>query len=139
MIDSNLATIVLIGFLLVFGIIIPILDKIPFVRSFISFRWLIIVIYSSMALGAIIDFDHLDDSVRFVVVLGGILLSALLVIIRSLEKAAINEWHLPHTRAKISKGDVEASLSVCPKAEVEPIVVDPEIDKALNEENHISK
>ena len=86
-----------------------------------------------MALGAIIDFEHLDNSVRFVVVLAGILLSALLVIIRSLEKAAANDWHLPHTRAKISKGDVEASLSVCPEAEVEPIIVNPEIEKALNE------
>ena len=138
MIDSKSATIVLICFLIVFGIIIPILDKIPFVRSFISFRWLIIVIYSSMALGAILDFDHLDDTVRFVVVLGGILLSALLVIIRSLEKAAVNRWHLPHTRAKVRKGDVAASLSVCPKIEEDDIVVDPEIDKVLNEENHIS-
>lgn len=91
-----------------------------------------------MALGAILDFDHLDDSVRFVVVLGGILLSALLVIIRSLEKAAVNRWHLPHTRAKVRKGDVAASLSVCPKIEEDDIVVDPEIDKVLNEENHIS-
>lgn len=139
MIDPNLATTILISFLIIFSIVIPILDKIPFVRSFISFRWLIVVIYSSMALGVIIDFKHLDSSVRLVVVIGGILLSALLVVIRSVEKAAANRWHLPHTRAKIRKGDVAASLSVCPKIEEDDIVVDPEIDKALNEENYISK
>lgn len=139
MINPNLATTILISFLVIFSIVIPILDKIPFIRSFISFRWLIVVIYSSMALGVIIDFKHLDSSVRLVVVIGGILLSALLVVIRSLEKAATNRWHLPHTRAKVRKGDVAASLSVCPKIEEDDIVVDPEIDKALNEDNYISK
>lgn len=133
MIDSYSATVIIIAFLVTFGFIVPILDKIPVIRSFISFRWLIIVIYSAMALGAILDFSHLDNSIRFVVVLGGIILSALLVIIRSLEKMAMNHWSLPRARAKVSKGDIQASLSVLPQQEdIDPIEVDNNIERVLN-------
>lgn len=131
MIDSYTATGVLAGFLLVFGIIIPILDRIPHVRSFISFRWILVVVYSAMALGVIIDFGHLDTSIRFITILGGIILSAILIIVRSFEKALYNNWHIPHTRARVSKGDVEASLSVCP--EIEKIDPTPDIEDALND------
>ena len=87
MIDSYAATTVIIGFLVTFGLLLPILDKIPKIRSIISFRWTLVVIYSAMCLGVIIDFEHLDNAVRFLVVLGGILLSAIFVFVRSYEKA----------------------------------------------------
>ena len=115
MIDSYTATYVIVGFLLIFGVLFPILDKIPKVKNVVSFRWTIVVIYSAMCLGVIIDFGHLDTSVRFAVVIGGILLSALFMVVRSREKAAINGWQLPHTRTSIKHGDIQAELSVSPK------------------------
>lgn len=115
MIDSYTATYVLAGFLVIFGVLLPIVDKIPKVKSVVSFRWTIVVIYSAMCLGVIIDFGHLDTSVRFAVVIGGILLSALFMVVRSREKAAINGWQLPHTRTSIKHGDIQAELSVSPK------------------------
>lgn len=115
MIDSYTATYVLAGFLIIFGIILPILDRIPKVKDFISFRWTIVVVYSAMCIGVIIDFNHLDTSVRFAVVIGGIVLSAIFLLVRSLEKAMINRWKFPRMRGKVQKGNIQAELSVNPK------------------------
>lgn len=118
MIDSYTATYVIIGFLIIFGILIPILDKIPKIKNFVSFRWTLVIVYSALCIGVIIDFEHLDNSVRFAVVIGGIILAGLFVLVRSIEKAFINNWHLPRTRASISKGDIQADISVNPKTRV---------------------
>lgn len=115
MIDSYTATSVIVGFLVIFGVLLPILDKIPKIRDIVSFRWTVVVIYSALSIGVIIDFAHLDTSVRFSVVIGGIVLSAIFLIVRSIEKAALNDWHLPRTRASVKKGDIQAELSVHPK------------------------
>ena len=117
MIDSYMATIVLLSFLFIFGILLPILDKAPVIKDFISFRWTIVVIYSALCIGVIIDFNHLDTSVRFAVVIGGIILAALFLIVRSLEKAAVNRWKFPRMRGKVQKGNIQAELSVNPKIE----------------------
>ena len=115
MIDSYTATSVLIGFLIIFGVLLPIVDKIPKIRSIVSFRWTVVVIYSAMCLGVIIDFEHLDTEVRFLVVLGGIVLSAIFLFVRSYEKASINDWKIPHVRSSLQKGDIQAELSVSSK------------------------
>lgn len=115
MIDSYTATLIIVSFLVVFGVFIPILDKLPKVKSIVSFRWTLVVIYSAMCLGVIIDFEHLDTSVRFLVVLGGIILSAIFVFVRSYEKANVNNWKIPHARASLSKGDLQAELSLSSK------------------------
>ncbi len=115
MIDSYTATLIIVSFLVVFGVFIPILDKLPKIKSIISFRWTLVVIYSAMCLGVIIDFEHLDTSVRFLVVLGGIILSAIFVFVRSYEKASVNHWKIPHARASLSKGDLQAELSLSSK------------------------
>lgn len=114
MIDSYMATYVLVGFLLIFGLLLPILDKVPFIKDFISLRWTLVVIYSAMCLGVIIDFTHLDTSVRFAVVVGGIVLSAIFLLVRSLEKAAVHRWKIPVVSTKVSKGDLSGEISLSP-------------------------
>lgn len=139
MIDSYMATIVLLSFLFIFGILLPILDKAPVIKDFISFRWTIVVIYSALCIGVIIDFDHLDTSVRFAVVIGGIILAALFLIVRSLEKAAVNRWKFPRMRGKVQKGNIQAELSVNPKIEQ---TSSEEISKVVlnkNEEAHFEE
>lgn len=137
MIDSYMATVVLLSFLFIFGIILPILDKAPVIKDFISFRWTIVVIYSALCIGVIIDFDHLDTSVRFAVVIGGIVLAALFLIVRSLEKAAVNRWKFPRMRGKVQKGNIQAELSVNPKIEQTPS--QDEISKVvLNKSDDVS-
>lgn len=117
MVDSYTATYVLVGFLVIFGVLIPILDKIPKIKDVISFRWTLVVIYSALCIGVIIDFEHLDTSVRFATVIGGIVLAAIFLLVRSLEKAAVNRWKFPRLRGKVQKGNVHAELSVNPRLE----------------------
>lgn len=117
MIDSYTATSVIVGFLLIFGLVLPILDRIPKIKDFISFRWILVVVYLSLSIGVIIDFGHLDTSVRFAVVVGGIILSSLFLLVRSLEKAAVNKWKLPRVRGKVQKGNISGELSVSSKLE----------------------
>ena len=119
MIDSYDATFVVVSFVILFGVILPILGRIPYVRDFVSLRWSIVVVYSAFCLGVIIDFGHLDTSVRLTVVIGGIILSALFLIIRSYEKAAIHHWGFPNLRGQITHGDTAVGLSITPKLEVE--------------------
>jgi hypothetical protein len=118
MIDSYTATYVLVGFLIIFGVILPIFDKLPKIKDFISLRWTIIVIYSAMCIGVIIDFNHLDTSVRFAVVVGGIVLSAIFLLVRSLEKAAVNKWKYPRIRGAIKRGDTQAEISLAEKSQI---------------------
>lgn len=115
MIDSYTATIIIISFLVVCGIILPILDKIPVIKNIISLRWTLVVIYSSLCLGVIINFSHLDTSVRLAVIIGGVIISVLFIFVRSLEKAAVNKWKFPRVRTKVQKGDVSGELSVSSK------------------------
>ena len=115
MIDSYTATYVIITFLFILCIILPILEHIPKIKDFISLRWILVAIYSAMCLGVILDFSHLDNSVRFAVVVGGIVLSAIFLLVRSIDKAITNNWNIPKIRSKLSKGDVQAELSVNPK------------------------
>jgi cytochrome c oxidase subunit IV len=120
MIDSISATYVIIGFLVIFGIILPILDKVPKIKNFVSLRWTLVVIYSALCVGVVIDFEHLDNTVRFAIVIGGIILAGLFVLVRSIEKAS-NNWGLPHLRTTLKKGDISAELSLNSKIEKERI------------------
>lgn len=117
MVDSYTATSVVIIFLVVFCVLIPILERLQKIREFISLRWMLVVVYSAMCLGVLIDFSHLDNSVRFTVVIGGIVLSAIFLLVRSIEKAMFNNWKMPRFRSKLSKGDVQAELSFNTKLE----------------------
>ncbi len=130
MVDSYTATSVLLGFLVIFGVIMPILDNIPKVRNVVSLRWTLVIIYSAMCLGVILDFGHLDTSVRMAVVIGGILLSFIFIIVRSFEKFMYNHWTLPRTEAKLSHKDTSAELVVS------PVIIKEEIrdDKAEDKE-----
>lgn len=139
MIDSYTATTVLIGFLIIFGVLLPILDKLPKIKDVISLRWTIVVIYSALCIGVIIDFDHLDTSVRFAVVIGGIILSAIFLLVRSLEKAAVNRWKFPRFRGRVQKGNINAELSVNPKLENTSIPPSDSIDNLPVPKSHTSK
>jgi len=136
MVDSYTATSVLVGFLLIFGVLLPILDKIPKVREVISLRWTVVVIYSALCIGVIIDFEHLDTSVRFATVVGGLFLAAIFLLVRSLEKAAVNRWKYPRIRGKVQKGNAQAELSVSPK--LDNTVVPQQKDSIKTRQEEIS-
>lgn len=141
MIDSYTATYVIITFLFILCIIIPILEHMPKIKDFISLRWILVAIYSAMCLGVILDFSHLDNSVRFAVVVGGIVLSAIYLLVRSIEKAITNNWNIPKIRSKLSKGDVQAELSVNPKLDPSHLQINAIEDNDYSiriDDNHIN-
>ena len=133
MIDSYIATYILVGFLVIFGMLLPIIEKLPKIRNVVSLRWTLVVIYSAMCLGVILDFSHLDTSVRLAVIVGGILLSAIFVIVRSVEKFTYYHWKFPHTEAKVSHKDTKAEICIIPDSEDEkPVTITTKEDDSNN-------
>lgn len=90
--SETATTIVLIGFLVVTGVVVPICGVSEKIREVISLRWLVIVTILSLTLGAAIDFDHLDDASRLAVIIGGMVIGGLFVLLRTYEKCKAKGW-----------------------------------------------
>lgn len=112
MIDPFTATVIIIGFIIIFGIIIPILDNTKMFGRFVSLRWCIVVTFVAMFVGCLIDFKQLDDSVRLAVVFGALIVGGIFIIIRTWEKAASNGWSLGIKKIEVSKGNARATVDV---------------------------
>jgi CDP-diglyceride synthetase len=113
MIEPYSATTIIIGFLIIFGILIPIIGNIPKIRNIISYRYLIIVCFLACMLGVIINFSELDTSVRLAVIIGSIILCSVFILVRSLEKWMYNGWSLSKDlKAIVQKGDAKAEIEI---------------------------
>lgn len=89
MIEPNFATIVILGVGLLLIVIIPLLDGSERFSKFISLRYTLVAVCLLMALGCILDFSHLSDKSRDIILLGSLILVGLFVTVRSLEKMKI--------------------------------------------------
>ena len=108
MLSPNIATIIIVSFLVVFGIIMPILNrKLP---KFVSYRWCVVVVVLALLIGAVLDFDALSDEVRYALIVGALVISGGYILLRTVEKALANGW-LRGMRLDVRKGDASASLS----------------------------
>lgn len=68
MIPAAACTAIVIAFILIFGVIIPILNKkIP---DYVSYRWCVVVVVLSLAVGVTIDFGELSESSRGTILTG---------------------------------------------------------------------
>lgn len=112
MISPELALFTIISFLVIFGVILPIVDRIPSFSKFISFRWCLVVAFTSVLIGVIVDFSHLSDAVRLAVVIGVLVIGGIYILFRSLEKMMANGWSLGVTNIEVSKGDVRANIKM---------------------------
>ena len=108
MIDPSFATIVLISFILVFGVLVPILNKAT--PKYVSYRWCVIVVVLALLIGAVIDFEVLSEDARHVILLGGLIVVGGYVLLRTLEKILANGW-IKGAKLEVSKGDMSATLS----------------------------
>lgn len=107
MISPVAATIILIIFLVLFGVIMPIVNiKFP---EYISFRWLCIVVILALLIGAVIDFAGLNDDARYLVLLSGFIIICLYIILRTLEKLSYNRNEI---RLKLKHGNSEGSITL---------------------------
>lgn len=104
MVTPTFATIVIVAFLVVFGIIMPILNK-KFPK-FISYRWSVVVVILALLLGAILDFDALSENVRHCLLVGGLVIVGGYVLLRTVEKALANGW-LRGAEIEAEKGDIK--------------------------------
>lgn len=114
MISPGIATIIIIAFILLFGVGVPILNVKA--KKFISYRWCVVVVVLSLLIGAVIDFDVLSEDTRKTVILGGLIIGGLYVVLRTAEKVLSKGW-LNGTKLKAKKGDAEIELSSDTKKE----------------------
>ena len=104
MVEPSIATVVIVAFLIVFGIIMPILNK-KFPK-FISYRWSVIVVILALLIGAVIDFDALTENVRYALILGALIIAGGYILLRTIEKALANGW-LRGAEIEAEKGDIK--------------------------------
>lgn len=109
MIEPSFATLIMLvlGLLLLFAI--PLLDASKRFGKFISLRYTLIVITTIMAVGCVLDFNHLNESSRNIALAGGLSLIGLFVIVRSLEKCKLGARTF---ELEIHKGDCGASAKL---------------------------
>lgn len=107
------ATAIILAFLLVFGILVPIVGIIPKVKEIISLRYLTLVVWLACTIGIIVNFSELSDSVKLSVVISTAIMSGIFVIARSIEKWLYNGWSFNREiKASVSKGDAKAEIEI---------------------------
>lgn len=108
MIEATPATLIVMAFILVFGIGVPILNvKFP---KFISYRWSVVVVAAALVIGATVDFKELPHDARKIILMGGFIILGAYVALRSIEKVLANGW-LQGARIEAHKGDMGVTIS----------------------------
>jgi hypothetical protein len=108
MIDPVWATVIIIAFIIIFGVGIPVLNIKA--SKFVSYRWCVVVVVLALLVGATIDFEVLSDESRKIILLGGIIIAGLYVVLRTIEKVLSKGW-LKGASIEAKKGDIEVKLS----------------------------
>ena len=109
MLEPNLATAILLALCILLLIIIPILDGSKKFSKYISLRYTLVAITLIMSLGCVLDFSHLAESSRNIVLYGGLILVGLFVIVRSIEKMKLGGKSIEFS---IEKGDAKAKATI---------------------------
>ena len=116
MISPTFATIIIVSFIIIFGVGVPILNrKAP---KYMSYRWCVVVVILALLIGAVIDFDVLSDDARRIVLIGGLAIGGGYVLLRTIEKVLANGW-LRGATLEASKGDMSVKLTSESKEEKE--------------------
>ena len=112
MIDAYTTTAIMLAFIILYGIVLPLLDKSKRFGRFISLRLAVLVVFLSMSVGVVLDFSHLENDLRLVIVVGTLIIGGIYVMIRTWEKAAANGWGLGIRKIEASKGDARVTVDV---------------------------
>lgn len=108
MISPTPAVLIVVGFILIFGVAVPVLDKKA--PKYISYRWCVVVVLLALLIGAVVDFGDLSDTARQIVLVGGLVVSGLYVLLRTIEKALANGW-LNGAQIEAKKGDISLKVT----------------------------
>ena len=109
MIEPSIATILVCVFALFLLIIIPILDGSKRFGKFISLRYTVTAVMISMMLGCVLDFSHLVESSRNIVLYGAIVISGIFIIVRTLDKIKLGGKHI---EISAEKGDAKITTTI---------------------------
>lgn len=126
MLTPELAAIILLVVSALLLIVIPMLDGSKKFSRYISLRYTLVAVSLIMALGCVLDFSHLAESSRNIVLMGGLILVGVFVAVRSLEKMKLGGKTI---EVSVQKGDAKASATL--HGENSPA---PENDKPANGE-----
>lgn len=111
MITPTAATITMIGLAIFLLIIIPILDSHKTLGKYISLRYTLVTVFVITGIGCVLDFSHLVESSRNIVLMGSSVLVGIFVVVRTLEKTKLGS----KINLKAKKGDAEVSAEIDPK------------------------
>lgn len=109
MLTPTVAAVILLVACIVLLVIIPMLDGSKRFHKFISLRYTLVALTLIMALGCILDFSHLSESSRNIVLMGGIILVGVFVLVRSLEKMKLGSKVIDITA---EKGDMKVAAKI---------------------------
>ena len=147
MITPDLAIWILAGLSLLLLIIIPLLDSTKKFSSIISMRWTCTAVILILMVAVIVDFEHLNDETRNLILTGGLVLVGSFILLRSVEKVISNGWLKGmNIRGSIEKGGVKATVDLSNKnidakvdakalAEIKEEVKEEEIPEVVEEDN----
>ena len=107
MISPELATIILVVFIVLFGIAVPIINTVA--PRFVSYWWCAIVVVLAILIGAVVDFNELHDDARHVILTWGLAIVGGYIVLRTAEKALANGW-LRGAKIEASKGDMNVKI-----------------------------
>lgn len=114
MLTPTLAAIILLVTSVLLLMIIPLLDGSKRFAKYISLRYTLVALSLVMALGCVLDFSHLAESSRNIVLTGGLILVGLFVVVRSLEKLKLGNKVIEFSA---EKGDIKLDAKVQNKPE----------------------
>lgn len=118
MVTATLAVWILVGLAVVLAIVIPVLDSVKPLSSFISLRWTCVAIILLIMVGVIINFNTLSDSTRDIALTGGLIIVGVFIVLRTIEKVLYNGWlRGVNLKAEVSKGDIKGSVDLSSKEE----------------------
>ena len=113
MANTTLALSVLAGLALILALIIPLLNAIPKLSSFISLRWSCVSVILLVMVGVVIDFEPLADTTRDIALKGGLIIVAAFIILRTVEKILANGWLKGmNIKGTVTKGDIVATVDI---------------------------
>lgn len=109
MLTPEIAAIILSAVCVLLLVVIPLLDGSKRFHQYISLRYTLVAIALIMALGCVLDFSHLTESSRNIVLMGGLILVGVFVIVRSIEKLNLGNKVID---VSAQKGDIKLSASL---------------------------
>lgn len=133
MLEPNSATAILLIVCVLLLVVVPIMDGSKRFGKYISLRYTLVAVALIMSLGCILDFSHLADHSRDIVLLGGLILVGVFIILRSCEKMKLGGKTI-----ELSAGKGDAKITATITGEKSPLNKkneESEPDKQMEEEN----